>query len=218
MDDERITAHREVRGLMPFLHLPVQSGCDRILKAMNRRHTADDYRRLAGRLREARPDIGLSSDFIVGFPGETDADFDDTLKLVRDIGLVQAYSFKYSPRPGTPAALMEDQVPDEVNVRRLAELQALLNAQKRAFNSDCVGRVIPVLLDPRGRPPGQLVGRVPHPPAGHLHVPAHRSGPIPPLRRSPSPPSPPTRLLPPCDGTGAAAGGGIEADMEGVSP
>ncbi|MCH8236949.1 MAG: tRNA (N6-isopentenyl adenosine(37)-C2)-methylthiotransferase MiaB [Proteobacteria bacterium] len=218
MDDELITAHREVRELMPFLHLPVQSGCDRILKAMNRRHTADDYRRLAGRLREARPDIGLSSDFIVGFPGETDADFDDTLKLVRDIGLVQAYSFKYSPRPGTPAALMEDHVPDEVKVRRLAELQALLNAQKRAFNSDCVGRVMPVLLDRRGRQPGQLVGRSPYMQAVHMDAPDDRLGTIQPIRITAAHANSLTGCPAAADGTGAAAGGGIEADMEGVSP
>ncbi len=217
MDDELITAHREVRELMPFLHLPVQSGCDRILTAMNRRHTADDYRRLASRLREARPDIGLSSDFIVGFPGETDADFDDTLKLVRDIGFVQAYSFKYSPRPGTPAALMEDQVPDEVKNRRLAELQALLNAQQLAFNSDCVGRVMPVLLDRRGREPGQLVGRSPYMQAVHMDAPDDRLGTIQPIRIIAAHANSLTGRSAAADGTGTAAGDGIETDMEGVS-
>ncbi len=217
MDDELITAHREVRKLMPFLHLPVQSGCDRILTAMNRRHTADDYRRLAGRLREARPDIGLSSDFIVGFPGETDADFDDTLKLVKDIGFAQAYSFKYSPRPGTPAALIEDQVPDAVKTRRLAELQALLNAQQLAFNSDCVGRVMPVLLDRRGREPGQLVGRSPYMQAVHMDAPDDRLGTIQPIRITKAHANSLTGCPAADEGTGTAAGNGIETGMEGVS-
>jgi len=215
MDDELITAHREVKELMPFLHLPVQSGCDRILTAMNRRHTADDYRRLTGRLREARPDIGLSSDFIVGFPGETDADFDDTLKLVKDIGFVQAYSFKYSPRPGTPAALIEDQVPDAVKTRRLAELQALLNAQQLAFNSDCVGRVMPVLLDRRGREPGQLVGRSPYMQAVHMDAPDDRLGTIQPIRITAAHANSLTGCFA-ADGTGTAAGDGTEAALEGV--
>ena len=178
---------------------------------------ADDYRRLASRLREARPDIGLSSDFIVGFPGETDADFDDTLKLVRDIGFVQAYSFKYSPRPGTPAALMEDQVPDEVKNRRLAELQALLNAQQLAFNSDCVGRVMPVLLDRRGREPGQLVGRSPYMQAVHMDAPDDRLGTIQPIRIIAAHANSLAGRSAAADGTGTAAGDGIETDMEGAS-
>jgi len=216
MDDGLITAHREVRELMPFLHLPVQSGCDRILTAMNRRHTADDYRRLAGRLREARPDIGLSSDFIVGFPGETDADFDDTLKLVKDIEFVQAYSFKYSPRPGTPAALMEDQVPDEVKNRRLSELQALLNAQQLAFNRVCVGRVMPVLLDRRSREPGQLVGRSPYMQAVHMDAPDDRLGTIQPIRINAAHANSLTGYSA-VDGTETAAGNWTEDSMEGVS-
>ena len=169
MDDELIAAHRDVKELMAFLHLPVQSGSDRILKAMNRRHNADDYRRLVGRLRRARPDIGLSSDFIVGFPGETDADFAATLKLVEDVGFIQAYSFKYSPRPGTPAAMLESQIADEVKAERLAALQDVLNAQQRAFNESCVGRVMAVLLDRPGREAGQLVGRSPYMQAVHVN-------------------------------------------------
>ena len=169
MDDELIAAHRDVKELMAFLHLPVQSGSDRILKAMNRRHNADDYRRLVERLRRARPDIGLSSDFIVGFPGETDADFAATLKLVEDVGFIQAYSFKYSPRPGTPAAMLESQIADEVKAERLAALQDVLNAQQRAFNESCVGRVMAVLLDRPGREAGQLVGRSPYMQAVHVN-------------------------------------------------
>src|SRR6202008_389088 len=129
-----VAAHRDVPRLMPFLHLPVQSGSDRILHAMNRRHTADDYRRIIERLREARGDIAFSSDFIVGFPGESDADFARTLDLVREIGYAQAFSFKYSPRPGTPAATMPGQIPDAVKSERLAILQRLLTEQQRAFN------------------------------------------------------------------------------------
>jgi tRNA-2-methylthio-N6-dimethylallyladenosine synthase len=162
MDGALIAAHRDVPQLMPFLHLPVQSGSDRILGAMNRRHTSDDYRHLADRLRRARPDLVLSSDFIVGFPGETDADFRATLDLVRDVGFAQAYSFKYSPRPGTPAATLETQVPDAVKDERLATLQALLNDQQLAFNRSCVGRIMPVLLNRHGKRPNQLVGRSPY--------------------------------------------------------
>ncbi len=162
VDDELIAAHAEVPKLMPFLHLPVQSGSDRVLAAMNRRHGAGDYRRLTEKLRNARPDLALSSDFIVGFPGETDDDFRATLRLVEDVGFIQAYSFKYSPRPGTPAAAMPDQVEDAVKGERLAELQDLLNRQQLAFNEACVGRVMPVLLDRRGRRPGQMVGRSPY--------------------------------------------------------
>ena len=170
MDDELITAHRDVPALMPFLHLPVQSGSDRVLAAMNRRHRADDYRRLAGRLREARPDLALSSDFIVGFPGESEADFQATLDLVSDVGFAQAYSFQYSRRPGTPAAAMDDQVPDAVKGERLARLQALLNDQQRAFNERSVGRVMAVLFDRAGKHAGQLVGRSPYMQAVHAQV------------------------------------------------
>jgi tRNA-2-methylthio-N6-dimethylallyladenosine synthase len=172
MDEDLISAHAEVEKLMPFLHLPVQSGSDRVLAAMRRRHTAGDYRRLAGRLRAARPDLALSSDFIVGFPGETDADFQATLALVDDVGFIQAYSFKFSPRPGTPAAAMDDQVPDGIKAARLEALQARLNRQQTAFNRACAGRVMPVLLDRPGRKPGQLVGRSPYMQPVHAVVPA----------------------------------------------
>ncbi|MGE5148155.1 MAG: tRNA (N6-isopentenyl adenosine(37)-C2)-methylthiotransferase MiaB [Candidatus Eiseniibacteriota bacterium] len=171
MDDELIAAHRDVASLMPFLHLPVQSGSDRILAAMNRRHTADDYRRLVDRLRAAQPALALSSDFIVGFPGETDADFDATLRLARDIGYAQAYSFRYSARPGTPAAALDGQVPLAVAAERLAVLKGLLDGQQRAFNEATVGAVAPVLFERRGRHPGQLVGRTPQAQAVHAAAP-----------------------------------------------
>jgi tRNA-2-methylthio-N6-dimethylallyladenosine synthase len=172
VDDALIAAHRDVPELMPYLHLPVQSGSDRVLKAMNRRHGRDFYLDLVGRLRAARPDLGLSSDFIVGFPGETDADFQDTMSLVREVGYVQAYSFKYSPRPGTPAAAMEMQVPEDVKDARLKDLQDLLNAQQLAFNESCIGRTLPVLLDRPGRHAGQLLGRSPYMQAVHVDAPA----------------------------------------------
>ena len=171
MSDELIAAHRDVPQLMPFLHLPVQSGSNRVLAAMNRRHGVDEYRRLTDRLRAARPDLALSSDFIVGFPGETDADFEATMKLIRDVDFIQAYSFKYSPRPGTPAAAMEIQVDDDVKTARLAALQDLLNEQQVAFNQSCQGRVMPVLLDRPGKHPGQLVGRSPYMQPVHVDVP-----------------------------------------------
>jgi tRNA-2-methylthio-N6-dimethylallyladenosine synthase len=168
LDAELIAVHAEERKLMPYLHLPVQSGSDAILKAMNRGHTADDYRRLVDRLRRATPGIALSSDFIVGFPGESDRDFADTLRLVGDIGYAQAYSFMYSPRPGTPAAVLAVQVPAAVKAERLAMLQACLTDQQTAFNRATVGRTLPVLLERRGRKPGQLVGRSPAMQAVHV--------------------------------------------------
>ena len=171
MDDDLIRAHGSVPQLMPFLHLPVQAGSDRTLAAMNRKHTADEYRRIIGKLREARPDIALASDFIVGFPGETDADFNETLRLVRDVNYAQAYSFKYSSRPGTPAATSEDQVPEEVKIARLAELQDLLAEQQSAFNGQFIGQTMPVLFDRPGRREGQLAGRSPW-----LHA-VHAEGP-----------------------------------------
>ncbi|MGH7003493.1 MAG: tRNA (N6-isopentenyl adenosine(37)-C2)-methylthiotransferase MiaB [Alphaproteobacteria bacterium] len=161
MDEALIAAHGDVPALMPFLHLPVQSGSDRILEAMNRGHTTADYLVLIERLRAARPDLALSSDFIVGFPGETEADFEATLALARKVNYAQAFSFKYSARPGTPAALMGDQVPDEVKVRRLHRLQALLWGQQLDFNRSKVGETILVLLEKPGRHPGQLIGRSP---------------------------------------------------------
>lgn len=162
LDDDLIRAHAEVPQLMPFLHLPVQSGSDKILRAMNRGHTGADYRAKVARLRELAPDLALSSDFIVGFPHESDADFEDTLALVRDVGFIQAYSFKYSPRPGTPAAVMESQVPEEVKSARLTALQALLQDQQGAFNQSCLGREMDILLDRPGRLDGQMLGRSPY--------------------------------------------------------
>ncbi len=161
MDGELIEAHRDVPALMPFLHLPVQSGSDAVLRRMNRRHDTAGYLRTIERLRRARPDLALSSDFIVGFPGETDSDFEATLKLIADIGFAQAFSFKYSPRPGTQAAEMADQVPEDVKDARLHQLQALLRRQQDAFNLACEGRVVEVLFDRPGRRRGQSMGRSP---------------------------------------------------------
>jgi tRNA-2-methylthio-N6-dimethylallyladenosine synthase len=172
MDDDLIAAHAEVPQLMPFLHLPVQSGSDRILEAKNRQHKARDYYRTIERLR-ARADLALSSDFIVGFPGESDSDFAATMKLVEEIGFAQAFSFKYSIRPGTPAAAMENQVAEAVKDERLQRLQAVLNAQQVAFNRAMIGRVLPVLLEKPGRHHGQLVGRSPYLQA--VHAPASPS-------------------------------------------
>jgi tRNA-2-methylthio-N6-dimethylallyladenosine synthase len=176
MDDALIEAHRDMAELMPYLHLPVQSGSDRILAAMNRGHRAADYLRLAQRLRAARPDLALSSDFIVGFPGESEADFAATLALVREVGYAQAFSFKYSPRPGTPAALAEDQVPDPVKAERLERLQALLKEQQLRFNRSKIGTTMPVLLEKPGRHPGQLVGRSPWLQAVHVDAPPTLAG------------------------------------------
>ena len=161
MDDDLMSAHRDVPQLMPYLHLPVQAGSDRILKAMNRRHTADDYRRIIDRLRTFKPDLALSGDFIVGFPGETDRDFADTIKLVADVGYASAYSFKYSPRPGTPAAGNDQQVEAQVKADRLAALQQLLDAQQMAFNKTCEGQQMAVLIDKMGGRDGQVTGRSP---------------------------------------------------------
>lgn len=180
VDETLVTAHREVPQLMPFLHLPVQSGSDRVLAAMNRRHTAADYRRTVERLRAARPDLALSTDLIVGFPGETEEDFAATLDLVRDTGFAQAFSFKYSPRPGTPAADWA-QLPDDVKSERLAVLQTLLARQQHAFNNGCVGRVMPVLLEKPGRRAGQLVGRSPYLQSVHLEAAGEEIGKIVPV-------------------------------------
>ena len=162
VDDALIRAHAEVPQLMPFLHLPVQSGSDRVLAEMNRKHTADEYRRIIERFRQARPDIAFSSDFITGFPGETDADFRATLRLVEEIGYASAFSFRYSPRPGTPAALMENAVAEPVAQARLLELQAVLETQQRAFNASKIGQILPVLFEKPGRHDGQLIGRSPY--------------------------------------------------------
>jgi tRNA-2-methylthio-N6-dimethylallyladenosine synthase len=161
MDDRLIEAHRDLRTLMPYLHLPVQSGSDRILKAMNRRHTAAEYLALIERIRAVRPDIALSGDFITGFPGETDQDFEDTLRLVETVRYAQAFSFKYSTRPGTPGAELKDQVPEEIKAERLERLQALLLKQTQEFALSCVGKTIDLLLEKPGRMPGQLIGRSP---------------------------------------------------------
>ncbi|MDA0368123.1 MAG: tRNA (N6-isopentenyl adenosine(37)-C2)-methylthiotransferase MiaB [Proteobacteria bacterium] len=162
VDDSLIAAHRDVGILMPLLHLPVQSGADRILAAMNRGHTAQDYRRIVDRLRDACPPLALSSDFIVGFPGETGADFEATMTLIREVGYAQAFSFKYSPRPGTPAATQGVQVAEPVKAARLADLQVLLAEQQHAFNESFLGKTLPVLLDRPGRQAGQLAGRSPY--------------------------------------------------------
>jgi tRNA-2-methylthio-N6-dimethylallyladenosine synthase len=176
MDDDLIAAHGDLPQLMPFLHLPVQSGSDRVLEAMNRQHGVDLYRRIVAKLRTARPDIALSSDFIVGFPGETEQDFAATMDLVRETGFAMAYSFKYSIRPGTPAASLERQVPEAEKDVRLAALQDLLNAQQRAFNAESLGKVLPVLLEKAGRGEGQLVGKTPQAQAVHVAAPASLLG------------------------------------------
>ena len=182
MDEALIAAHAEIADLMPYLHLPVQSGSNRILKAMNRAHTADSYLELIGRIRGARPDIAMSGDFIVGFPGERDADFEATLSLVREVGHAAAFSFKYSRRPGTPAAALPGQVAEEVKDERLARLNALLDEQQKAFNAAQVGKVLPVLFEKPGRHPGQLSGRSPYLQAIHCEGPAGLIGQIAPVR------------------------------------
>jgi len=171
MDDDLIAAHAEVPQLMPFLHLPVQSGSDRILKAMNRGHTAEHYLDIMRKMRAARPDMALASDFIVGFPGESDQDFEDTMSLVHEVGYAIAYSFKYSARPGTPAADMFGHVPEEVKDERLQRLQALLRDQQASFNASKIGETIPVLVTGKGRNPGQLHGRSPWMQAVHFDAP-----------------------------------------------
>lgn len=177
MDDELIAAHRDLDALMPYLHLPVQSGSDSVLKAMNRRHTADDYLRLIDRIRAARPDIALSSDFIVGFPAETEADFEATMNLVQAVGYASAFSFKYSPRPGTPAAEM-DQIAEPEKAERLARLQALLSAQQAEFNRSRMGMRMDVLFEKTGRKEGQIVGRSPWLQPVQVVAPSHMIGDI----------------------------------------
>ncbi|MXN50476.1 tRNA (N6-isopentenyl adenosine(37)-C2)-methylthiotransferase MiaB [Shinella sp. AETb1-6] len=161
MDDRLIEAHRDLSKLMPYLHLPVQSGSDRILKAMNRRHTAAEYIALIEHIRAVQPDLAISGDFIVGFPGETDEDFEDTMRLIETVGYAQAFSFKYSIRPGTPGAEMDGHVAEDVKAERLERLQALLFRQQREFARTCIGKEIDLLLEKPGRMPGQLVGRSP---------------------------------------------------------
>ncbi|NBW06002.1 MAG: radical SAM protein, partial [Alphaproteobacteria bacterium] len=162
MDDDLIAAHGDVPQLMPYLHLPIQSGSNHILREMNRRHDRDVYLALIDRLRAVRPDIAMSGDFIVGFPGESDRDFADTLSLVNAVGYASAYSFKYSPRPGTPAATTDQQVPEVVKSERLESLQQLLNAQQLAFNKTTEGRVVDVLVERAGGRAGQMAGRSPY--------------------------------------------------------
>jgi tRNA-2-methylthio-N6-dimethylallyladenosine synthase len=162
MADDLIAAHGDNPKLMPYLHLPVQSGSDAVLDAMNRQHKADDYRRLIDRIRKARPDIAMTSDFIVGFPGESDADFEATLQLVRDIGYASAFSFKYSKRPGTPASTLRKQIAEDVKTARLDALQKLLLAQQYAFDDSRIGKVLPVLFEKAARDAGQLMGRTPY--------------------------------------------------------
>ncbi len=176
MDEALIAAHGDVAALMPYLHLPVQSGSDRVLGAMNRQHSVADYRRIVERLRRRRPDIALSSDFIVGFPAEDEADFAQTLRLADEIGYAQAYSFKYSPRPGTPASALPGQIDDAVKSARLERLQQLLRRHQDAFNRATVGRVLPVLLDRPGRHAGQLLGRTPYLQAVHIDAGRERLG------------------------------------------
>ena len=178
MDADLIAAHGDTPEMMPFMHLPVQSGSDRILKAMNRGHTAEHYLDIMRQLKEAQPDIALASDFIVGFPGESDQDFEDTMNLVREVGYAIAYSFKYSPRPGTPAADMFGHVPDEVATERLHRLQALLWEQQRGFNASKVGQTIKVLVTGKGREAGQMHGRSPWQQAVHFDAPEHVMGDI----------------------------------------
>jgi tRNA-2-methylthio-N6-dimethylallyladenosine synthase len=178
MSDDLIAAHRDLEKLMPYLHLPVQSGSDRVLAAMNRQHTASDYLRLVARVRQARPELALSSDFIVGFPGETEKDFESTLALVREVGYAQAFSFKYSARPGTPAAASGKQVSEDIKSERLAALQALLTGQQARFNESCKGRIMAVLFDRPGRQPGQAVGRSPYLQPVHVEGTAHLIGKI----------------------------------------
>jgi tRNA-2-methylthio-N6-dimethylallyladenosine synthase len=177
MRDDLIAAHGELEKLMPYLHLPVQSGSDRVLAAMNRQHTANDYLRLVERIRAANPDLALSSDFIVGFPGETDRDFEATMNLVREVGYAQAFSFKYSPRPGTPASTAK-QLPDDVKDARLQALQALLSQQQAAFNASCENRTMKVLFEKPGRKTGQAIGRSPFLQPVHVEDAAHFIGEI----------------------------------------
>ncbi|MEM9331492.1 MAG: tRNA (N6-isopentenyl adenosine(37)-C2)-methylthiotransferase MiaB [Pseudomonadota bacterium] len=161
MDDGLISAHRDLECLMPYLHLPIQAGSDRILKAMNRHHTVSEYLNIIDKMRESRPDIAISGDFIVGFPGETDKDFEETMNVVKAVNYASAFSFKYSTRPGTPGADLKDQIPEEVKSERLQRLQALLSQQQERFNEACVGKRVDILLEKKGRKSGQLIGRSP---------------------------------------------------------
>jgi tRNA-2-methylthio-N6-dimethylallyladenosine synthase len=176
MSDDLIAAHGNNEKLMPYLHLPVQSGSDSVLEAMNRQHSADDYRRTIARVRAARPDIALTSDFIVGFPGESDADFEATLQLVRDIGYATAFSFKYSRRPGTPATSLRKQIPEDVKTARLDVLQKLLLSQQYAFDDSHIGKVLPVLFEKSAREVGRIMGRTPFSQPVHVQASADLIG------------------------------------------
>jgi tRNA-2-methylthio-N6-dimethylallyladenosine synthase len=176
MSDDLIAAHAGEKKLMPYLHLPFQSGADRILAAMNRKHTAREYVDLVGRIRAAQPDLVLSTDIIVGFPGETEEEFADTLAVFAEVGFAAAYSFKYSPRPGTPAEKLGDQVPEKVKAERLARLQRQIERQQHEFAARCVGRTLPVLFEKQGRRTGQLIGRSPYLQSVHAEAPANMLG------------------------------------------
>lgn len=176
MAQDLIDAHESIGKLMPYVHLPVQSGSDRVLKAMNRKHKAEDYLDIIRRLRKARPDVAMSSDFIVGFPGETEADFEDTMALVQEVGFASSFSFKYSARPGTPGAERADQIDEEAKRARLAALQALLEEQRQSFNSATVGRTVDVLFEKLGRHEGQIAGKSPYMQAVHVSGPADMIG------------------------------------------
>ena len=178
MNNALVDAHKHITKLMPYLHLPVQSGSDNILKSMNRKHTADEYREIIADMRKARPDIAVSSDFIVGFPGETDQDFEDTMQLVRDISFSSAYSFKYSPRPGTPGANMQNQIHEKIKSQRLQQLQALLAEQKFEFNKQHVDQVLPVLFDRKNPKTGQMQGKTPYNQTMNLEAPEKIHGKI----------------------------------------
>jgi tRNA-2-methylthio-N6-dimethylallyladenosine synthase len=182
MGDDLIEAHGELPELMPYLHLPVQAGSDKILKAMNRDHTAESYVRLIEKIRASRPDIAMSGDFIVGFPGERDGDFEKTLELVREVGFASAFSFKYSRRPGTPASAMTGQVDEAVKAERLERLNQLLDEQQKAFNASQVGKTMPVLFEKSGRHAGQIVGRSPYLQAVHAEGAEQLIGTIVPVR------------------------------------
>ena len=170
MSDDLIAAHGGNPKLMPYLHLPIQSGSNRVLKAMNRGHTTADYIKLIERIRKAQPRMALTSDFIVGFPGETDLEFEETLAIVREVNYASAFSFKYSPRPGTPAAESQNQIADAVKSERLVRLQNLIGTQQAAFNQTCVGQTLPVLLEKPGRQNGQVIGRSPYLQSVHLEL------------------------------------------------
>ena len=182
VDETLIEAHRDIPAVMPFVHLPVQSGSDRILAAMNRKHTADDYRRAVDRFRAVSQDIAFSSDFIVGFPGETEEDFQATLALVTQIGYAGAYSFKYSPRPGTPAADMQETVSADDMDERLARLQELIDSQQSAFNRAAIGTTVDVLFERAARNPGQIVGRTAYLQPAHVMAPDSIIGQVLPVR------------------------------------